>query len=333
MSEGWLFRLGGLGDLLLALPSIRLVRRAFPEVRLLLVGRREYASVLKEAGIVDEVASADEARWAPFFSAVPGEAAAGMGHPSGLAGRDKVSLAFLWFHGGSSPALDRNLRAVFPEAAVGTFKADPSARLPLDRIFFDATARFLRGQGFGDIPFEECAGLPIGAEIKRRGRALLGGAAAGKRFAVVHPGSGSPRKCWPLDRFLEIVSFLASEKLAGAVVTGEAEAPWEEDIERAGLPPGWIWLCRPLLSDLAGLLASGAFYVGNDSGITHLAAVCGARVTAIFRDEHAAAWRPLGDVRVLSASEVASIPVEKVRRALIGFISGAISIENPAKKG
>jgi ADP-heptose:LPS heptosyltransferase len=49
---------------------------------------------------------------------------------------------------------------------------------------------------------------------------------------------------------------------------------------------------EPDLVTLAGILAASAAYVGNDSGVTHLAAAVGARVVAVFGPTDPAVWRP-----------------------------------------
>jgi ADP-heptose:LPS heptosyltransferase len=131
-------------------------------------------------------------------------------------------------------------------------------------------------------------------------------------FAVVHPGSGSPKKCWPLDRFRRVIEALGERGLGGFLVSGEVEAGLEESLGRIPLPSGWRRLVRPPLSDLARLLRAAAVYVGNDSGPTHLAAACGAQTIAVFREEFAAAWAPFGRGTVLSAPNVEEVAVEDV---------------------
>jgi heptosyltransferase III len=105
-------------------------------------------------------------------------------------------------------------------------------------------------------------------------------------YAVIHPFSGSPRKNWPLDRFRALA----------------------RDVERS-MPVHW---CAgpedpPLegaahfddLYELACWLAGATFYVGNDSGITHLAAAAGTPVLALFGPTNPAVWAPRGpNVRV-----------------------------------
>ena len=133
---------------------------------------------------------------------------------------------------------------------------------------------------------------------------------------IIHPGSGSPKKCWPIERFLAVMNALRDDGRSGALVTGEAEERMEASLRGITFPAGWRWLRRPGLFELAGLLRSGALYLGNDSGVTHLAAACGAEVVALFRKDFEAAWSPYGRAVVLSAGEAAGISVADVLTAL-----------------
>jgi ADP-heptose:LPS heptosyltransferase len=48
------------------------------------------------------------------------------------------------------------------------------------------------------------------------------------------------------------------------------------------------------LMELAGRLAGCRAYLGNDSGVSHLAGLCGARTVALFGPTPSSVWRPLG---------------------------------------
>jgi heptosyltransferase III len=119
-------------------------------------------------------------------------------------------------------------------------------------------------------------------------------------FAAIHPFSGSARKNWPIERFQELAMRLAmpvqwcvgpDEKLDGAVQFAA-------------------------LDDLEQWLASAHLYIGNDSGITHLAAAAGAAVIAIFGPTDPAVWAPRGDrVRVIHGS-LEEITVDDVLRVV-----------------
>jgi ADP-heptose:LPS heptosyltransferase len=70
------------------------------------------------------------------------------------------------------------------------------------------------------------------------------------------------------------------------------------------------------LYELACWLATARVYIGNDSGITHLAAAVGTPVVAIFGPTDPAVWAPRGDrARVVSGS-LADISVERVLNAV-----------------
>lgn len=109
--------------------------------------------------------------------------------------------------------------------------------------------------------------------------------AARGAYAVIHPFSGSPKKNWPLENFREL----------HAALSARMPVHWcagpEEELEGA--------VRFQDLGALAEWLAGAALYVGNDSGITHLAAACGVPVVAIFGPTDPAVWGPRGKVAIL----------------------------------
>lgn len=302
-----LFKLGGLGDLLVALPSFNLLRRAFPGVRLHLVGRNDYGELLRDAGVIDGVFSADDAGWAPLFDET------GL-LPEPVRRRlSRYDLVLGWFYKKGT-----NLSPFSLGPSSRAFIYDSASRLTVSRFFFNRTAELIHELGAPAASFEACCHLPFsadGADEERSSPSRL------PSKVVIHPGSGSPKKCWPLERFLAVMNVLRKDGWSGALVTGEAEERMDENLRRTAFPPGWRWLIRPPLFELAGLLRSGALYLGNDSGVTHLAAACGADVVAIFRKDVEAAWSPFGGAVVLSAEEVAGISVEDVLAALFRRLS------------
>jgi heptosyltransferase-3 len=107
------------------------------------------------------------------------------------------------------------------------------------------------------------------------------------RLVYIHPFSGSARKNWPLERFETLARWLES---TGRAVRFLA-APHQH------LPGAHV---IPTLDVLAATLAGAALYIGNDTGITHLAAAAGANTLALFGPTNPAVWAPRGDrVRIL----------------------------------
>ena len=125
-------------------------------------------------------------------------------------------------------------------------------------------------------------------------------------FAVIHPFSGSAKKCWPLECYRELARCLdmpvrwsagPEEKLADAVRIDD-------------------------LYELAGWLATARVYIGNDSGITHLAAAVGTPVVALFGPTDPRIWAPRGrDVCVVARPSIEDIEVGEVAAAVLRYDS------------
>jgi hypothetical protein len=110
---------------------------------------------------------------------------------------------------------------------------------------------------------------------------------------VLSPGAGSLRKRWPLKRFVEVAAMLALQGYRPVMLLGPAEA----DI-RVGLQQGpdspFAVVKSESLQDLVGLLDSAEGYIGNDSGVSHLAAFLGIPVLVVFGPSDPVRWRPFG---------------------------------------
>jgi len=137
-------------------------------------------------------------------------------------------------------------------------------------------------------------------------------------FLAVHPGSGSPAKNWPLERFVETAARLAGGE-PWLIVAGPAE--------EALVAPRGTMLARdwPLRS-LGAALGRAALFLGNDSGVSHLAAAAGAPTLALFGPTEPALWAPVGPrvttLRGASAS-LAGLALDAVVEAGRGLRSAA----------
>lgn len=142
---------------------------------------------------------------------------------------------------------------------------------------------------------------------------------------VLHAGSGSARKNW-----LGHGAVAQALRTAGASVI-ELLGPAEEKAEP--LSAATIVIRQPLPRVLA-VLDAGSVYVGNDSGITHLAAASGIPALAVFGGADLSHWRPRSPaVRVAQAIAdcdlcdpeafcVHRLPVATVRRQLELMLAG-----------
>jgi heptosyltransferase-3 len=107
-----------------------------------------------------------------------------------------------------------------------------------------------------------------------------------QNFAVIHPFSGGPKKNWPLAKFQALASGLGRAM----------PVRWCAGPEDPALPGAARF---DDLYELACWLARARLYIGNDSGITHLAAAVGTPVLALFGPTDPAVWAPRGpNVRI-----------------------------------
>ena len=274
---------GALGDFVVTLPALALLRQSWPAARIELAGNAAAAALALSEGLLNAVHSQDEARWSALYGSAPLPAA--LAH--WFAEFDLI-LSF-W------PDPDGELRRRFPVRAGQTFlPAGASPTRP------PAAAHY-------------CEALrPLGLQTQNYFHALISERRPAVRRIALHPGSGSPRKNWPLERWAELGVWIAhkhhSELL---IVTGEAEAP--------GVLAGLGTPAHNLpLPELATQLSRCQLFLGHDSGVSHLAAALGVPCVLLFGPTDPAMWAPPAPhVRVIRrGSEMTAISVADVQRAL-----------------
>jgi ADP-heptose:LPS heptosyltransferase len=127
-----------------------------------------------------------------------------------------------------------------------------------------------------------------------------------KPVLAIAPGSGTREKNWPVDSF-ETIARWWRERVRGKVIT--ILGPVEE--ERGGYDS---LCCQALvirgisLDRLTAVLVRCSLYLGNDSGISHLAAAVGSPTAAVFGPSDAGRWTPRGKNVLLLRQNVLCSP-------------------------
>jgi ADP-heptose:LPS heptosyltransferase len=107
-------------------------------------------------------------------------------------------------------------------------------------------------------------------------------------FAVIHPFASNLKKRWALEKFREVARRL---NMPVRWCAGPEE-PLDAAVRIANLYELGCWL------------ATARVYIGNDSGVSHLAAAVGTPTVVLFGPTDPAVWAPRGDrVRVLDRME------------------------------
>ena len=116
---------------------------------------------------------------------------------------------------------------------------------------------------------------------------------------VLHPGSGSLKKCWPISNFITLAATLRSKGRRTVFVLGPAEHALTEALEKQDEHKSNIYKMDSLIQ-LASMLQTAGGFVGNDSGVSHLAAFLGLPTVVVFGPSDPAIWRPTGrSVRIV----------------------------------
>jgi ADP-heptose:LPS heptosyltransferase len=111
----------------------------------------------------------------------------------------------------------------------------------------------------------------------------------------VHPGSGGLSKVWPLGRWWALLRWLRFQAgLPVLMSLGPADQQLRDFAVKAQQALEIPVIEGVALTRLAAFLSSARFYIGNDSGVTHLAAAMGIPVVAVFGPTPPEVWAPQG---------------------------------------
>ncbi|MFA7343575.1 MAG: glycosyltransferase family 9 protein [Terrimicrobiaceae bacterium] len=298
---------GAIGDFLLTLPALRLLREGFPDCRIEIVGYRHICSVADGRFYADAVRSIEYAPMAGFFnprSELDPELSAY------FAGFGQV-ISYLFdpdglFAGNLRRCGVKSLICGDPRISGSAHAVRQLAR-PLESLALfleDSSAKI----------------FPSGEDLTEAERLL-----AGHRppFVAVHPGSGSPKKNWPLPAWKKLLAKLRDAGATVVVVSGESDGERVGDL-KAEFGERLVFLDRLPLHILGAVLRRSDFFVGHDSGISHLAAAAGAKCLLLFGPTDPAVWAPANpDVIVLRAPDglLHNLSVEDVGARLPDFLS------------
>lgn len=132
-----------------------------------------------------------------------------------------------------------------------------------------------------------------------------------KNRVAIHPGASGLQKQWAINNFSDLaISLTNDRKLESFLIQGPLDrnpvSMLSSSLEKTGMPFQKIQIKS--LSQLAAILSHFQLYVGNDSGITHLAAFLGIPTVAIFISTNPLIWSPRGShVTVLKQPTVEQV--------------------------
>jgi ADP-heptose:LPS heptosyltransferase len=290
---------GALGDVLLAVPALRALGADRPGGELVLAAQARIGELACTLGVVDRAVRFERLGLDRLFV---DDAAADPGGE--LARADRVVC---WF-GARDETFVQRLRGVTRRVVVD--RPAPSEGLVWEhllRTVSEADGRAL------------CAPLRVPDEVSADGhRALRVAGWDGHRpLIVAHPGAGGPAKRWPVEGFAHVIrSVLGPLGVSVVVHEGPADrAPVAALLETV---PRLAHLDHPSLSTLAGVLTHARGFIGNDSGVTHLAAAVGTPAIALSTEATLSwrSWSASAETLVVATSRVEPADLAAVQHAV-----------------
>jgi heptosyltransferase-3 len=154
------------------------------------------------------------------------------------------------------------------------------------------------------------------------------GLGSGKKLMVIQPGSGGTRKCWHLENFLAVARELDSRGVEIIFLLGPAELDRFSDAKIKKISSVGRCLTNLSLTQVIGLLSCLDGFIGNDSGITHLAAGLGVRTFGVFGPTNPAVYKSIGPDVTVFTSDSATFgkkPSARLQRKLLEVLTADIS--------
>ena len=316
-----IIRPGAIGDTILTFPILQALRAQYPDPHITLVGNPIVLPLALSFGLVEEVSDYGLLQWSELFSTT------GIHSPAIRNQLQRTDLAICWLrdpHG----LVAQNLR----QAGVKHIIIAPG-RPPQDKPVHitEYLAQTVgasaeqphsgNGEGSGRLSIPSRP-APIYRPPRFGGRDKSG--PYDGRVAI-HPGSGGAHKCWPAPSFAAVIERLWQRNYPVLLLAGPADHQCLKDIQNhIATPPKSnmlnLLLDAPLL-EVAQHLQHCKCYLGNDSGITHLAAMLGIPTIALFGPTNPIIWQPKGpSVEVIYNPLLQQLPVEMVLEKLLRFL-------------
>ncbi|MFL5667420.1 MAG: glycosyltransferase family 9 protein [Ktedonobacteraceae bacterium] len=301
---------------MLTFPVIQALRAHYDNPHITLVSNPAVLPLAIKFGLAEEVSDYGQIQWSELF------ASTGIQQPTLSAQLRQVDLAICWLRDASG-IVKRNLyTAGVKNVVVAPGRPTAGERMHIvdylaRSIGLDITDKRFHPVGAGEG--EMWCGDPCGRP------SLLQGRKEDEVTIAVHPGSGGAHKCWPVPCFAETIKQLWEHNCNVLVLIGPADhARWAElqKLLPAPAKPAMlkVMIDTPLTT-VAEQVQQCRCYLGNDAGITHLAALLGVPTIVLFGPSDPAVWQPVGpSVEIIQAEVFEGLPVITVIKSILKLL-------------
>ena len=315
MNRVLVIRGGAIGDFILTLPSLKALRDAYPFAHIEILGYKHIAALAENRFYAQAVRSIEYGPLASFFaknSELPAELA------RYFASFDLI-ISYLY-----DP--DRIFESNVRRCGVENLFCGPARIVETSDHAARQLAQPIEQLGITVADLTEQIFLSV--DDRRFAQEFLRSSL--QPIVAIHPGSGSEKKNWPLENWIELLSSKhgvsrtkrelgpIGKHLSLIVVSGEADKAQTAQLEDAWKDLDVRFAKNLPLPQLAAVLEHTIF-VGHDSGISHLAAAAGAKCILLFGPTDPSVWAPRNkNAQVLRApsSDLGDLQIVDVEAAV-----------------
>ncbi len=276
---------GAIGDFILSLPAVEAIHRLYPEAHFTFIAHRAIVEIIHRRPYFKQVFDLSDRYWTSLYS-LEGTL------PTGVHDLlPQVKTTFV-FGGPASQIIADNLADHFGNPA---HRIDPFPEPDLCLGVGEYQCRQLEKLSIPATPPPEAIIAPSHRDVLEARDFVSRNFGPRDRVVLLHPGSGGKQKLWAVAGWLSVINKLSAHPdIRFALLQGPADAGIVQRLRSQLQSNSAILLENWQLGKLAALMRQGDLYLGNDSGITHLAAACGIPTIALFGPTDPQIWGPQG---------------------------------------
>jgi heptosyltransferase-2 len=308
---------GAIGDFIFTLPVFEALKIRDPDAEVDILGYSGIAELAVGRRHAANLRRVDGAEWAALFSP---QGQLGEAERRYLSGFDETYC--VWPDGDG--VIGENLLRAGSRKVVSV---DPAPVEGKGVHVVDHIARQCERAGLA-IPYREPHLYPSERDRKWVERYLRVSGAGDRPLLALSPGSGSASKNWPADHYAAVARHWVERRGNALIVSGPAEEKTAGGLRRSLGEDGVFFLSNEPLPCVAAALERCEAFVGNDSGITHMAAAVRTPTLAIFGRTNPGVWQPRAPrVKVLQpappGAELATLKPAEVLREVEALLRPA----------
>jgi heptosyltransferase I len=313
MAKILIVRLGAMGDILHAMPTVTGIRAALPDATIGWLVEERWTELLaakgqnchnkpisKQKPVVNLIHTVNTRRWRRRFLA-PGsisemrrllKSVREMRYDLALDFQGAIKSGFLSMISGASvkagfvdprePAARFFYSEKFPRRGEHVIEQNHGLAVQALTRYLNSDIEKLKLLA-PQLPYDSAAEVWADSQIGQLGIAS---------FVIVNPGAGWGAKQWPSDRYGQVVEALAAHNLKTLVNAAPGEESLAQQVVDAG--KGHAFMVTGSIGELIALTRRARLFIGGDTGPLHLAAALGIPVVGLFGPTDPARTGPFG---------------------------------------